>query len=181
MTDRRRGRLLIAGPSLGDPNFDRTIVYLLVHNPDGALGVVLNRPSDLGVADALPSWSEVAARPGVVFSGGPVEADTVLGLARVSEAMEAPGWAEVAGTVGTVDLAMDPAAVMPGIEAARIYIGYSGWGAGQLDEELAGGAWFLVDAEPEDIFSPDPDHLWGEVLRRENARAAMATRNPSWN
>ena len=68
-----------------------------------------------------------------------------------------------------------------GIEVARIFVGYSGWGGGQLDHELAAGAWFVVDAEPSDLFSPQPENLWGAVLRRQQARSAMADSNPCWN
>lgn len=183
MRERRElsGRLLIAGPSLGDPNFDRTIVFLLEHGPEGALGVVLNRPSGLDVIEALPLWAGAAAPPGVIFSGGPVEADAVVGLARVRQPMDCPGWTPVAGAIGTVDLSMDPDAVMSGIEEARIYLGYAGWGAGQLDDEVDGGAWFVVEPAPEDVFHTDPERLWGDVLRRDAARTAMAGQNPSWN
>ncbi len=181
MTEGLSGRLLIAGPSLGDPNFDRTIVYLLEHAAEGALGVVLNRPSALEVLEALPLWSPAAAEPGVIFSGGPVEADAVLGLARVRHAEDCPGWTSIDGPIGTVDLGMDPEAVVAGVEAVRIYIGYAGWGAGQLDEELSAGAWFVVEPGPSDVFHPEPERLWGDVLRRDSARAAMALGNPSWN
>jgi len=169
MTDGLSGRLLIAGPSLGDPNFDRTIVYLLEHSADGALGVVLNRPSEFDVVDALPLWSTATGRPHVVFSGGPVEAGV------------APGWSGVHGTIGSVDLAMDPEAIAAGIEVARVFVGYAGWGAAQLDEEVGAGAWFVIDAGPDDVFTAEPDQLWGAILRRDAARSAMAERNPSWN
>ncbi|HEY5155875.1 MAG TPA: YqgE/AlgH family protein [Acidimicrobiales bacterium] len=181
MTDGLSGRLLIAGPSLGDPNFDRTIVYLLEHAAEGALGVVLNRPSALEVRETLPQWTGTAAPPGVIFSGGPVEADAVLGLARVRDATDCAGWTSIDGTIGTVDLAMDPDGVLAGVDEVRIYLGYAGWGAGQLDEEVGAGAWFVVEPGPDDVFNPAPDRLWGEVLRRDAARNAMAVGNPSWN
>jgi putative transcriptional regulator len=181
MPEALTGRLLIAGPSLGDANFDRTIVFLLEHSADGALGVIVNRPSEFSVGQALPLWTGAVARPPVIFSGGPVEAGVALGLARVHEAVECPGWSGVAGPVGSVDLSMDPDAIEAGIEVARVFVGYAGWGAGQLDDELGGGAWLVVDAEPDDLFTGEPEHLWGEVLRRESARAAMTASNPSWN
>ena len=168
MTDGLSGRLLIAGPSLGDPNFDRTIVYLLEHASEGALGVVLNRPSALEVRETLPQWTGTAAPPGVIFSGGPVEADAVLGLARVRDATDCAGWTSIDG-------------VLAGVDEVRIYLGYAGWGAGQLDEEVGAGAWFVVEPGPDDVFNPAPDRLWGEVLRRDAARNAMAAGNPSWN
>ena len=181
LPDRLSGYLLVAGPSLGDPNFDRTIVYLLEHGPEGALGVVLNRPSELQVIDALPEWSATAGRPSVIFSGGPVEAGVAIGLARVRDPLECAGWSAVASDVGTVDLAMDPGAIAAGIEIARVFVGYAGWGRGQLDEELSAGAWFAIEGEADDLFTDDPEHLWGEILRRGNAKAAMEARNPSWN
>jgi putative transcriptional regulator len=177
----QRGRLLIAGPGLGDANFDRTIVYLLEHGIEGSIGVVINRPSQFEVADALPSWAGVVGQPPVVFSGGPVEAGVALGLARACQAREGIGWSSVDGDIGSVDLSQGPEAVTGAIEVARVFVGYSGWGAGQLDHELGAGAWFVVDAEPGDLFTPEPENLWGSVLRREQARSAMAGSNPSWN
>ena len=181
MSDSLSGRLLIAGPSLGDPNFDRTIVYLLDHGPEGALGVVINRSTDLDVADTVLSWATVAPPPAVLFSGGPVEAGVLVGLARVRDPIVCPGWSSVEHDVGTVDLAMDPGAIVAGVEAARLFAGYAGWGPGQLDDEIAGGAWFVVEAEPGDLFTPEPEHLWGTVLRRNQDHVALAAGNPSWN
>ncbi|HVN50793.1 MAG TPA: YqgE/AlgH family protein [Acidimicrobiales bacterium] len=175
------GRLLIAGPSLGDANFDRTIVYVLEHGPEGALGVIVNRPSDFPVGDALPLWTGAVGRPAVVFSGGPVEAGVALGLARVRDALDCPGWSGVDGTIGSVDLSMDPDSIAAGVEVARVFVGYAGWGAGQLDDEVGGGAWLVVEAEPDDLFTAEPEHLWGEVLRRDSAKRAMTGSNPSWN
>ncbi len=169
MNEPRRGRLLIAGPGLGDANFDRTIVYLLEHGPDGTLGVVINRPTPFEVAEALPAWAVAVGPPAVVFSGGPVDAGVAMGLA----------WA--GDELGSVDLSLDPAAVAGGFDTARVFVGYSGWGAGQLDLELEAGAWFVVDAEPGDLFTPAPEQLWGEVLRRQQAQVAMGASNPSWN
>jgi putative transcriptional regulator len=176
-----RGQLLIAGPSLGDANFDRTIVYLLEHGPDGSLGVVINRPSQFEVARALPGWADAVGPPPVVFSGGPVEAGVAMGLARARDPLAADGWTEIEPGIGSVDLSQAPEAVGGGIEVARIFVGYSGWGGGQLDHELTAGAWFVVDAEPSDLFTPRPESLWGAVLGRQQARSAMADANPSWN
>ncbi len=181
MNEPSRGRLLIAGPSLGDANFDRTIVYLLEHGPDGSLGVVVNRPSQFEVARALPGWADAVGPPPVVFSGGPVEAGVAMGLARVRAPVSGDGWSEIQPGVGSVDLSLGPESVGGDIVVARVFVGYAGWGAGQLDHELSAGAWFVVDAEPDDLFSERPEHLWGTVLSRQQARSAMSDSNPSWN
>jgi putative transcriptional regulator len=174
------GRLLVAGPSLGDANFDRTIVYLLEHGPDGALGVVVNRPSEIAVGDALPLWVALVPEPRVIFSGGPVEVTVAVGLARAPAVAECPGWSPIDDTIGSVDLGRDPDSIGAGLEVVRVYVGYSGWAAGQLDAELAGGAWFVVEPEPEDLFTTEPEHLWGQIMRREQRRG-LTTSNPSWN
>ena len=181
MSTRFTGRLLIAGPSLGDANFDRTIVYLLEHGPEGALGVVVNRPSEFPVGDALPLWAAAVGQPPVVFSGGPVEAGVALGLGPGARDARLPGLVRRRrhhrlgrpehGSRGHRGRSRD----RPRLRRLRRL------GAGQLDEEVAGGAWLVVDAEPDDLFTTAPEHLWGEVLRRDSAKAAMAGANPSWN
>jgi len=167
------GRLLVATPVLGDPNFDRTVVLLLEHSEEGAVGLVLNRPSDTDVAEPLPEWDDVAAAPSVIFVGGPVAQTAVIGLARCHTGDGAAGWRPVVGGVGIVDLAAGPAEVASPIEALRLFAGYAGWGADQLEEEIAEGAWWVVDAIPSDALSPDPERLWSDVLRRQRARLAM--------
>lgn len=166
------GRLLVATPVLGDPNFDRTVVLLLEHSEEGAVGVVLNRPSDTDVAEPLPEWDNVAATPSVIFVGGPVAQTAVIGLARCDRG-SASGWRPLVGSVGIVDLAAGPAEVTTPIEALRLFAGYAGWGPGQLEEEIDAGAWWVVDAAPTDALSPNPEDLWSDVLRRQLGRLAM--------
>ena len=174
------GKLLIAEPMLEDPNFDRTVVLMIEHTPDGALGVVLNRPTELEVDAVLGEWATLAARPQVLYMGGPVEQNGVLALARrTSEANEAPGWTSVLGEVGTIDLHLDPEDVAPGIDGVRFFAGYSGWGGGQLEAELAEGAWLVVPADPGDVFAPDPDAMWRAVLRRQGGKVAMLAHFPA--
>jgi len=175
------GSLLIAGPSLGDPNFDRTIVFILEHGPQGALGVILNRPSGIRLGESFPAWSDLAGPPAVVFSGGPVESSVAIGLARSTTAVDGIGWLSVGGEIGTVDLSMEPSAISPTLVTMRMYVGYSGWGADQLDQEVAMGAWFVVHPTVDDLFAQFPDQLWGSIMNREETRLAMAAQNPSWN
>src|SRR4051812_281631 len=129
MTDESlQGRLLVATPALGDPNFDRTVVLLLEHNLEGALGLVLNRPSDTEVGDPLPDWARVAAAPAVVFVGGPVQPGAAIGLARspVEDAVE--GWVPLFDRLGTVDLSRPPDTLDVPVDDVRVFVGYAGWG-----------------------------------------------------
>lgn len=167
----RAGRLLVANPLLPDPNFDRTVVLLLAHSGEGALGLVLNRPSQMDVAEPLPQWEHLAAEPAVLFLGGPVQHQAVICLASnltrpVEEGTE-EGWKEVAPGVATLDLDQDPDSVAGRVRQVRLFAGYAGWSAGQLEGEIAAGAWWVVDAEPGDVFTVEPADLWKRVLRRQ--------------
>ena len=179
--DFTKGRLLVATPSLGDPNFERTVVLMLEHSDEGALGVVLNRPSEVEVATPLPEWGRYSTHPGVVFVGGPVGQGAMIGLAQMTQAATGDGaetWSPVLGPVGVLDLGTDPDTVA-GIEGLRVFYGYAGWAPDQLEGEVEEGAWFIVDAEPGDILSPDPDDLWRAVLRRQPGRLAMFANFPA--
>ena len=166
-------KLLVAAPSLDDPNFRRTVVFLLAHGEMGALGVVLNRPSEGTVDEILPVWSMAAAPPGRVFVGGPVSLDSVIGLGWVDgEPDPEGGFTSVLGPAGTIDLHQEPADLGDDLRFARLFAGSAGWAAAQLENEIAEGAWFVVDAEPTDVFTPDPDDLWRTVLRRQPGKLA---------
>lgn len=172
-----KGRLLVATPPLADTNFGRTVVLLLEHGPEGSLGVVLNRPTAAMVADAIPGWEVLAAAPGVVFSGGPVATDAAIALGRaLSPAADA--WAPVLDEVGTVDLHRRPEELVGTIGAVRVYAGYAGWGAGQLEGELAADAWLVVPAEPSDVLGDRPNDLWRRVLRRQGGEVAWLANAP---
>jgi putative transcriptional regulator len=178
------GRLIVATPALADPNFDRAVVLLLDHDEEGTLGVVLNRPTLVGVCDVLEPWARFAGAPQVVFQGGPVSLDSALGLAVVPgdtrpSAQGGPlGWRRVHGAIGLVDLEAPPELLAAELGSLRIFAGYAGWGPGQLEDELAEGAWYVVDAEPGDVSSPDPERLWRSVLRRQRNELAMVATYP---
>lgn len=172
------GRLLVSSPSMSDGNFDRTVVFMLEHSPEGALGVVLNRPTPVGVGEAVPQWEHLTLEPGVVFLGGPVAPGSVLALARAAARSETATFTPVLGRVGVLDISGEPQDLDTRIEGLRLFTGYSGWGAGQLEHELAGGAWFVVDAEPDDPLTPRPDTLWTDVLNRQDGREAMVSQDP---
>ncbi len=178
------GRLLVATPALADPNFDRAVVLLLDHDEEGTLGVVLNRPTPVGVGDVLEPWARLAGAPQVVFQGGPVSLDSALGLAvvpgetRGEDGGEPLGWRRVHGAIGLVDLEAPPELLAAELGSLRIFAGYAGWGPGQLEDELVEGAWYVVESEPGDISSPVPEHLWRSVLRRQRNELAMVATYP---
>ena len=169
------GKLLVASPKLVDPNFQRTVVLVCSHDEKGTFGLVLNRPLEgAAVGEHVPAWMEHVAEPTLVFQGGPVEATVGLGLALSRDEDDRPGWTPVVGRLGLADLARPPGSEgSADIERARVLAGYSGWGAGQLEAEMADEAWFVVDADQEDAFTPDPGRLWHEVLRRQGGKLAM--------
>jgi putative transcriptional regulator len=175
-----KGRLLVATPPLDDPNFDRTVVYVLEHHADGALGVVVNRPTDELLGEPLERWTDLQAMPAAVFDGGPVEPNALIALALAHEPLDEPTdeLAPISGRVASADLTTDPAFVAASVTAVRIFRGYAGWGPGQLEGELEAGAWLLLDAIPDDIFDDHPDLLWRTVLRRQGGRLAWLANAP---
>ncbi|HET9443328.1 MAG TPA: YqgE/AlgH family protein, partial [Acidimicrobiales bacterium] len=180
------GKLLVATPTLEDPNFHRSVVLLLAAGAEGAIGVVLNRTNDVPVEVLLPGWERLAAEPRSVFVGGPVARSSVICLGRLgddaAEAAEAggepDGFQPVAGLLGTVDLNRDPESLGAGVVAVRLFSGYSGWGAGQLRGEIESGSWLVLDLRESDAFTDDPDGLWRRVLRRQGGRLAIYANAP---
>ncbi len=177
------GKLLVASPKLADPNFERAVILLLDHGEEGALGIVINRPTGVAVEEILEPWHDQAnmAPPGVVFAGGPVSRDAVIGLARLFAELdlsEAPRWRRVLGRTGTVDLSVAPEDQPFALAGARLFSGYAGWTTGQLEEEIAEGAWFVLDAIGDDLMSTEPDRLWHDVLRRQGGEFAILAAYP---
>lgn len=167
MDDWHTGRLLVATPALDDPNFERVVILVLDHDEDGALGVVLNRASSVSVRETLDGWVELAADPPVVFGGGPVEPTAVVALGSAAPGVVSEGWSPILERIRLVDLDEDPVLAAADLDRIRVFAGYAGWAPGQLEEELLQGAWFAVDADPDDVFTADPDSLWHGVLRRQ--------------
>lgn len=191
-----RGRLLVATPPLGDPNFDRTVVYVLEHSSVGAVGLVLNRTGTPGgraeatiadvssalddvdaTLDVLEAWQLLLAPPRRMFVGGPVGDDSLIAVA--SGVGRSPDtWGALSGSMGTVDLTVAPDEAAEQIERVRIFRGYAGWGPGQLDAEVDEGAWMVFDAIDDDIFTDRPDQLWRSVVRRQGGRLAWIADAP---
>jgi putative transcriptional regulator len=159
-----RGHLLIAGSSLWDPNFRRAVVLIGHHDADGAVGVVLNRTAGVTVAEAVPPLASLVPDDAPLFLGGPVQPQSAVVVADFDE----PERAEI--------VALDSIGFLPpetgpedlgGIRRARVFAGYAGWGAGQLEAELHEDSWVIEPALADDVFSPQPDRLWDTVLRRK--------------
>jgi len=179
LTERLTGRLLVATPLLTDANFERTVVLVLDHNDDGALGIVVNRPLEVDVSAVLPSWQPHVTAPGRLFKGGPVALDSALGVVAVpGDDSEPVGVKRIIGALGLVDLDTPPEVVTGGVAGLRIFAGYAGWGLGQLEAEIDEGAWYVVDAEARDPFSDTPERLWSEVLRRQRGDLALLSTYP---
>ncbi|MGH2554624.1 MAG: YqgE/AlgH family protein [Actinomycetota bacterium] len=170
-----RGQLLVAGPALVDPNFWRTVVLIGEHNEEGALGVVLNRPAPVTVGEAAPALANLVEDGEPVFLGGPVQPESAVVLADV----EHPDFAGliVFGSIGFLMGEVDPHAV-DGIRRARVFAGYAGWGAGQLEAEMVDGSWIAEPALAEDVFADQPDRLWSSVLLRKGGEYAILSTMP---
>jgi putative transcriptional regulator len=173
------GKLLVAAPVLTDPHFDRTVVLIIDHSADGALGLVLNRPTDTPVIDALEPWAAVTSAPFVLFGGGPVQPEAAFCLALVTDPeVSGASWSPIVGRLGMADLDRDPFDYDEGVAAARLFVGYAGWSDGQLEQELREQAWFVCDAVPSDALSEHPDDLWRQVLRRQAVPLSWVSQFP---
>ena len=161
-----KGQLLVATPGLLDPNFFRTVILILEHGEEGAVGVVLNRPSDYDVVSTLPDWEKRAAAPPVVFVGGPVSEGTAICLGRVGGE----------DGISVVDASRDPDDLAA--REVRFFSGYAGWSRGQLEDEIDEGAWIVVEADPDDALDDEPELLWSRVLERQGGRLALLARYP---
>lgn len=187
-----KGRLLVATPPLEDPNFDRSVVYMLEHHESGALGVVLNFPTSEPIATPLDRWVDLLPHPAAIFRGGPVETDALLAVAHAPgigrNAVGTDGDDEddartgaltpLVGDLTSVDLGADPALVAAVAHKVRIFRGYAGWGPGQLEGEIDAGAWVVVDSQIDDVFTESPQDLWRGVLRRQPGRLAWLANAP---
>lgn len=183
MTEVGPGMLLVATPTLLDPNFADSVVLLLDADEEGALGVILNRPSSVLVADVVDGWSDLCAQPEVLFRGGPVSPDGAIALATLAGAGAAPdapvGFRPLAGRLGLVDLDTPLELVEGSLADLRLFAGYAGWGAGQLEQEVAEGAWYVLPSLAGDVFREDTATLWRDVLRRQPGELAWHSTRPA--
>jgi putative transcriptional regulator len=174
--DSLRGQLLIAGPDLVDPNFRRAVVLISEHGEEGAMGVVLNRPSDHSVAEAVPDLADLVEPDEPVHVGGPVQPSGVVVLAEFEDTSSAA--AVVLDDVGFLSAEADMEALEDVTRRVRVFAGISGWGPGQLESELERDDWIIEPALPSDVFTQEPDQLWSEVLDRKGGEYALVARMP---
>ncbi len=171
-----RGKLLVAGPALLDPNFHRTVVLVCEHDENGALGLVLNRPSPIPADQAIPELDDALPNGDTLWVGGPVQTTSVVVLADFASE-ETPAL-RVSGDIGLVlpDAELDR--VHTAVRRARAFLGYAGWGGGQLDGEVDRDDWIVADFAPDDAFTDDPDQLWSSVLGRKGGSYALLATMP---
>jgi putative transcriptional regulator len=168
--DSLRGHLLIAAPSLFD-YFRRTVVLVLEHTPDGAMGVVLGRGTETRVADAVPALAELPGADEVVYLGGPVAPESIVALGDFEDPGEAG--TQVIGSLGT----LDPDGDNESLRRLRVFAGYAGWGPGQLDGELEQDAWIVQAADLEDPFRSGD--IWSDALGRKGGRYRLMATMPA--
>ena len=173
--DSARGQLLIAGPGLVDPNFWRTVVLIVEHSEEGALGLVLNRPSETTVGEAVSELEELLDSDDPLYVGGPVQPSALIVLAEFDQPDEAALIAfEDVGVLAS-GAQEDPELR---VRSGRAFVGHAGWGPGQLDDEVERGDWILEPARREDAFTGAPLELWSEVLTRKGGSYALVARMP---
>jgi len=169
-----QGKLLVSSPALVDPNFRKTVVLIAHHDEDGAMGLVLSRPSDVLAVDAVPILDGLPGAETPVFVGGPVQPEAFMVLAEFDDVDQAA--APIIGGLGFMPADAEPEDLE--IKRLRLFAGYSGWGEGQLEAELAEDSWIVVDAIPDDAFADDPDELWRAVLHRKGGAFSLMENMP---
>ena len=171
--DLDEGVFLVADRKLKDPNFERTVVLIVTYDEEGTVGLVVNRQSDVAVSSLLSGVKDARSHTEPAFSGGPVEPKSVLALLRSHTPPK--GAQRVATDVWALldqDLLEQTLATHPGADKLRFYVGYAGWGAGQLESEMEAGAWHVIRSTPDAVFDAMPESLWDRVVRTLDSKVA---------
>jgi putative transcriptional regulator len=176
MAESLAGQLLLAAPTLGDPNFARTVVLIGMHTEDGAMGVILNRPSTMTVAEAVPELERAVGEQEQLYLGGPVQRGSIVCLSEFLD--PSPAGLLVLGRIGFPAADADLATLVDATARTRAFAGFAGWGEGQLDSEVENGDWIAQAALAEDVFTDAPDELWSRVLARKGGGFALLARMP---
>jgi putative transcriptional regulator len=172
--DSLQGKLLVSSPALVDPNFRKTVVLIAHHDEEGAMGLVLSRPSDVPASEAVPSLGGLPGGDDPVFVGGPVQPEAFMALAEFEDVDESA--APIFDRLGFMPAEVEPDDLA--IRRLRLFAGYAGWGPGQLEAELAEPSWIVVTAEADDAFADDPDELWRTVVARKGGPFTMMENMP---
>ena len=170
------GQLLLASPALHDPNFRRTVVLVSLHSAEGAIGVVLNRPSQVPVGEAVPQLERAVAEHEPVYFGGPVQPSSIVLVAEFVD--PAMAGLLVLGRIGFPAPDADIDELTEATARGRVFAGFAGWGEGQLDAEIEQGDWIAHRALPDDVFTDLPEELWSTVLTRKGGGYALIARMP---
>lgn len=178
-----KGKILLSEPFMLDPNFKRTVVFICAHDEEGTIGFVLNRKAKVTIPDLFPEFEYLKVN---LYHGGPVEPNTVHYLHKLGDIIpdsELVGdgiyWS---GSFEVLKILMAEKKVSP--DDIRFFIGYSGWGAGQIEDELKENAWFVTSAQSTDIFGDKPDKLWNDILKDmggDYKQISNYPENPKWN
>jgi putative transcriptional regulator len=170
-----QGQLLISAGGLFDTNFRQTVVLIGSHDARGAVGVVINRPLDVTVRDAIPTLAALVGSGDALYEGGPVETDQAVVLVDAMDdaVLDVPVFGSIGFVTGDV-----PLEVGTSVRHARVFLGHAGWGPGQLEDELAAGAWVVEPALAEDVFTTEPRTLWRRLLERKGPPFDAAARIP---
>lgn len=176
MEESLSGQLLLASPALHDPNFRRAVVLVGAHSEEGAMGVVLNRPSEVTVTEAVPQLEPAVDDEEPVYLGGPVQPSSIVLLGEFLD--PSPAGLLVLGRIGfpAPDAGIEELA--QATARRRVFAGYAGWGEGQLDSELEQGDWIAHPALPDDVFTEDPSELWSTVMARKGGAYVLIARMP---
>jgi putative transcriptional regulator len=176
MDESLAGQLLLAAPSLNDPNFERTVVLVGLHSAEGAMGIVLNRPSQVTIAEAAPQLEQAVGESEAVYVGGPVQPSSIVFLAEFID--PEPAGVLVLGRIGFPAPEAEIEELSHAVDRVRVFAGFAGWGEGQLEAEIEQGDWIAQVALPEDVFTDAPEELWSAALRRKGGSYALLARMP---
>lgn len=185
MSSLGKGVFLVAAPSLRDPNFRQTVVLLCEHGHEGALGVVVNRPTAMVLSEALPQVPVLEGQGHVLYAGGPVQPNQVLLLYKLLQEPDDThhvfDGVYLGGDMNVVERMLTETTRA---ERFRAYVGYSGWAPGQLENEMKTGSWITLPADSGVLFEQDPARIWSDILRSlggEYERYAEMPLDPSLN
>lgn len=176
------GMLLVAAPGMLSDEFNRSVVLIIEHNEHLTFGVNLASRSDLAVFNVMPDWLPAVAKPQALYIGGPLNQQSVVGLAMTKAGVDleqAPQLNRLANRLAHVDLRAEPGDIADLVEGMRLFAGYAEWAPGQLDDEIERGDWYVTPALPTDVIVPGRTDLWGDVMRRQQAPLPLFSTFPA--